>query len=171
MEFSTKHRTSFTSKHLQNSHTPLLLIPYESHGCTIHLPPPPNHTRNNNNNCYTTRLRFVHDRVHRTQRSHVVHVLAEIAILDVRMFDLAMGLHVVASRELLAAHRTLVALRPMDVGMVPAIRNGLVAADATVQRRKRAGQLHKQRRVVDVVVTSRRGSGGGGGSCGGNRCR
>lgn len=110
-------------------------------------------------------LRIQH-RAHRMQRSHIVHVLTEEPVLNVRVLDLAVGLHVVASRELLAAHRTLVALRPMDVGVMPAIRDGLVTADATVQRRKRAGQLDEQRRVVDVVIATRRscrcsGSSGG----------
>lgn len=102
-----------------------------------------------------TKTLLVDDRMDRTQRSHIVHVLAEKSILDVRVLDLAVRLHVVASRELLAAHRALVALRSMDVRMVPAIRDRFVAADAPVQRRKRAGQLHEQRRIVDVVVASR----------------
>lgn len=69
-----------------------------------------------------------------------------------RMFDLAMGLHVVAAGELLAAHRALVALRPVDVGMVPTVRDGFVATDAAVQGREGSVQLDEQRRVVNVVV-------------------
>lgn len=57
-----------------------------------------------------------------------MYIMTEEAILDVRMLDLAMGLHVVAPRELLPAHGTLVTLGPMDVGVVPAIRDDLVAA-------------------------------------------
>lgn len=73
------------------------------------------------------------------------------------MFDLAVGLHVVAAGKLLAADGALVALGPVDVGVVPAVRHRLVAADAAVQRREGAGQLDEERRVVDVVVPPRSG--------------
>lgn len=68
------------------------------------------------------------------------------------MFDLAVGFHVIASSELLTAHGTLVALRSVDVGMVPAVRDGFVTTDATVQCRKGASQLDEQGRVVNVVI-------------------
>lgn len=70
-----------------------------------------------------------------------------------RMFDLAVGLHVIATGKLLTAYGALVALRSVDVGMVPAVRDGFVTTDATVQRREGSGQLDEQRRVVDVVIT------------------
>lgn len=82
-----------------------------------------------------------------------MYIVAEEPILDVRMLDLAVGLHVVPARELLPAHRALVALRPMDVGVVPAIRHDLVAAHTTVQGGQRARQLDEQGGVVDVVVS------------------
>lgn len=68
------------------------------------------------------------------------------------MFDLAVGLHVIAAGKLLTAHGALVALRSVDVGMVPTVRDGLVTTDATVQRRKGASQLDEQGRVVNVVI-------------------
>lgn len=73
-----------------------------------------------------------------------------------RMFDLAMGLHVVAAGKLLATYGALVALWPVNVGMVPTVRNGFMATDATVQGGERSGQLDEQRRVVNVVVASGR---------------
>jgi hypothetical protein len=76
-----------------------------------------------------------------------------VAITYVAMFDLTVRLHVVATRKLLATNRTLVALGPMDVGVVPAVRHRLVAADAPIQGRKCAAQLYEQRRIVNVVVT------------------
>lgn len=85
-----------------------------------------------------------------------MNVVAEEAVFDVGVLDFAVRLHVVASREFLPANRTLVALGTVDVGVVPAIGHRFVAADATVQRGKGAGQLHEQRRVVDVVIASRR---------------
>lgn len=69
-----------------------------------------------------------------------------------RMFDLAVGFHVIATGKLLTAHGALVALRPVDVGVVPAVRDGFVTTDAAVQRREGAGQLDEQGRVVNVVV-------------------
>lgn len=85
-----------------------------------------------------------------------MNVVAEEAIFNVGVLDLAVCLHVVAPREFLAAHGALVALRPMYIGVVPAIGHRFVAADATVQRGKGAVQLHEQRRIVDVVIASRR---------------
>lgn len=76
------------------------------------------------------------------------------AVPKFRMFDLAVRFHVVAAGELLATHGALVALRPVNVGMVPAVRDGFMATDAAVQSGERAGQLDKQGRVVNVVVTS-----------------
>lgn len=81
---------------------------------------------------------------------------------QLRMFDLAVGLHVVAAGKLLATDGALVALGPVDVGVVPAVRHRLVAADAAVQRREGAGQLDEERRVVDVVVPPRSGRPGAG---------
>lgn len=66
-----------------------------------------------------------------------MYIMAEETILDIRMLDLAMGLHIVATRELLATDGALVALRPMDVGVMPAVRHDLVAADAAVERGQR----------------------------------
>lgn len=56
----------------------------------------------------------------------------EVAILDVGVLDFAVRFHIVAARKLLAADRTFVRLRPMDIGVVPAIRHGFMATDATV---------------------------------------
>lgn len=69
-----------------------------------------------------------------------------------RMFDLAVGLHVIAAGKLLTAHGALVALRSVDVGMVPTVRDGLVTTDAAVQCREGASQLDEQGRVVNVVI-------------------
>lgn len=69
-----------------------------------------------------------------------------------RVFDLAVGFHVIATGKLLTAHGALVALRSVNVGMVPAVRDGFMTTDATVQCREGAGQLDEQRRVVDVVI-------------------
>lgn len=69
-----------------------------------------------------------------------------------RMFDLAMGFHVIATGKLLSAHGALVALRSVNVGVVPTVRDSFVTADAAVQRREGASQLDEQRRVVNVVI-------------------
>lgn len=50
-----------------------------------------------------------------------MYIVAEEAILNVRMLDFAVGLHVVPPGELLPANRTLVALGPVDIGVVPAV--------------------------------------------------
>lgn len=85
-----------------------------------------------------------------------MNVVAEESILNVGMLDLAVRLHVVTTSKLLPTHWTLMALGAMDVGVVPTIGHRFVAADTTVQRGKGAGQLHEQRRIVNVVIASGR---------------
>lgn len=74
-----------------------------------------------------------------------MNVVTEVSVFNVGMFNFAMGLHVVATREFLATYRTFMALGPMDVGMMPSIRYSLMATDATIQRWKCPIQLNKQR--------------------------
>ena len=69
--------------------------------------------------------------------------MAEVAVLDVGMLDLAMGFHVVAPRELLAADRALVTLGPMDVGVMPAVRDDFIATDTAIEGRQSARDLDK----------------------------
>lgn len=93
-----------------------------------------------------------------------MYIMAEEAILDVRMLDLAMGLHVVPPGELLTTHGTLMTLGSVDIGVVPAIRHDLIATDTTIECRQCARQLHKECRIVDVMIPSI-GCCGSGSSC------
>lgn len=70
------------------------------------------------------------------------------------MLDLTVSLHIVAPCKLLAAHRTLVTLGPVNVGVMPPIWHRFVTTYAAIQGRKGARQLDKQRGVVNVVVTT-----------------
>lgn len=71
------------------------------------------------------------------------------------MLDFAVRFHIVPPGELLAANRTRVALRAMDVRMVPTVRYRFVAIHATVQGGEGARELHKERRIVNVVIAPR----------------
>lgn len=97
-----------------------------------------------------------------------MYIMTEETIFNVGVFYFTVGFHIVSTRKLLPADRTLMTLRPMNVGVMPTIRHDLVAADAAIQGGQRAGQLHEQRGVVDIVVATV-GCGCCSGSCGGGR--
>lgn len=80
--------------------------------------------------------------------------MTEKSVFYVGMLDFTVSFHVVSSRKLLATNGTLMALGPMNVGMMPAIRNGFVATDTTVQCGKSACQLYEQGRIVNVVIAT-----------------
>jgi len=61
-----------------------------------------------------------------------MYIVAKESILDVRMLDLTVRLHIVPASEFLPANGALMTLRSMDIGMVPAIGHDLVATNASV---------------------------------------
>jgi hypothetical protein len=76
-------------------------------------------------------------------------------VFFIGVLDLAMGLHVIAPRKDLMTHWTLMLLWTMDIGVVPPIGDRFVATHAAIERRKGPGELHEQRRVVNVMITPR----------------
>jgi len=61
-----------------------------------------------------------------------MYIVAKESILDVRMLDLTVGLHIIPTRELLPANGALMTLGSMDIGMMPSIRYDLVAAHTSI---------------------------------------
>lgn len=88
-------------------------------------------------------------------RSHM-YVVTKEAIFYLRVLYLAVSFHIVTPRELLPTDGTLVTLRSVDVGVMPAVGDRLVATHASVQGGKGARQLDKQGGVVNVVITAGR---------------
>lgn len=50
-----------------------------------------------------------------------MYIMTEETVFYIGMLNLTMGFHVISTRKFLSTNRTLMALRPMDVGVVPTV--------------------------------------------------